>query len=251
LTATAAIEAFARKERLAVLLALGLVVIISARLMLRSGDALMAMPYDWTPLWLALLFAMWWTMMMAMMLPSAAPSILTFAAISRRLDGANSPSRLIAFVMGYLLVWTGFSLAAVCIQLASTRIMPLDMMMATTSRVAGGVLLIAAGIYQMTPLKEACLHKCQMPLMVLARNWRPGLVGALRMGLGHGLFCVGCCAVLMAVLFYGGVMEPTWVAGLALYVLAEKIIPRNWYVNRFAGFILCAWGATILIRSFA
>jgi predicted metal-binding membrane protein len=189
---------------------------------------------------------MWWTMMLAMMLPSAAPAILTFGAVSRRLDGRNASSRMLAFASGYALVWTGFSLVAVALQMAADHILQLNPMFATTSRIVGGALLIAAGLYQLTPLKEACLRKCQMPLLVFARDWRPGTYGALRMGLGHGIFCVGCCAVLMAVLFYGGVMEPIWIAGIAIYILIEKLLPPQWYLSRFSGIVLCIWGGAVL-----
>ena len=215
--------------------------------MLRSGDALMMrMPPRISAEWIILLFVMWWTMMLAMMLPSAAPAILTFGAVSRRLDGRNASTRVLAFAAGYALIWTAFCLAAVAFQMAAAQILRLDPMFATTSRVVGGTLLIAAGLYQLTPLKQACLRKCQLPLLVFARNWRPGTHGALRMGLGHGLFCVGCCAVLMAVLFYGGVMEPKWIAGLAIYILIEKLLPPQWYLSRFSGIVLCIWGGAIL-----
>jgi predicted metal-binding membrane protein len=245
-TPAGAIEGLAHRERATILIALLTVIIISIVFMLRSGDALMMMPGTISAQWIALLFVMWWTMMLAMMLPSAAPAILTFGAVSRRLDGRDASARMLAFASGYALVWTGFSLAAVALQMAADRILQLNPMFATTSQILGGVLLIAAGLYQLTPLKEACLRKCQMPLLVFARNWRPGLGGALRMGLGHGLYCVGGCAVLMAVLFYGGVMEPIWIAGLALYVLIEKLVPRRWYLSRFAGIVLCLWGGAVL-----
>ena len=247
MTPAGAIEGLARHERAIVLIALLLVIILSSYFMLRSGDALMMMmPMQVSAQWIVLLFVMWWTMMLAMMLPSAAPAILTFGAVSRRLDGRDASNRMLAFASGYALVWTGFSLAAVLLQMAADHILRLDPMFATTSRIAGGVLLIGAGLYQLTPLKEACLRKCQLPLLVFARNWRPGLSGAFHMGLGHGAFCVGCCAVLMAVLFYGGVMEPKWIAGLAIYVLVEKLLPPQWHVSRFAGVILCIWGSAVL-----
>lgn len=247
MTPAGAIEGLALRERATILIALVTVIVISIVFMLRSGDALMMrMPMGISVEWIVLLFVMWWTMMLAMMLPSAAPAILTFGAVSRRLDGRAASARMLAFASGYALVWTGFSLAAVGLQMAADRILLLDPMFATTSRMVGGILLIAAGIYQLTPFKEACLRKCQMPLLVFARNWRPGSAGALRMGLGHGLFCVGCCAVLMGVLFYGGVMEPIWIAGLALYVLIEKLVPRQWYLSRFSGIVLCLCGAAAL-----
>ena len=232
-----AIETLARGERGAVLAALLLVVIVSAWLMFKSGDALMMLPsaQAMTPLGLALLFIMWWTMMMAMMLPSAAPAILTFGAISRRLDGSGAGARIATFALGYALVWTLFSVLAVIVQSIADPLLQLDPMMAATSRIAGAVLLIAAGVYQLTPLKDACLRKCQLPLMAFARDWQPSLSGALHMGLTHGLTCTGCCAVLMAVLFYGGVMEPAWIGGLAIYILIEKLVPRHWRIARFSG----------------
>jgi predicted metal-binding membrane protein len=245
-TTAGIIEGFARRERATAIAALLVVIVLSAFLMLRSGDALMMMPGGLTFAWVAVLFLMWWTMMMAMMLPSAAPAILTFGGISRRLDGDGATTRTFTFCAGYLLVWTAFSVAAVLVQLAAEPILRLNGMFATTSRVAGGVLLIVAGLYQLTPLKGACLRKCQMPLIVFARNWRPGLGGALRMGVGHGLYCLGCCFVLMLILFYGGVMEPLWIAGLAAYVLIEKLLPRHWQVSRLTGILLCAWGGVIL-----
>lgn len=245
-----AIEGLAHRQRAVVLIALLLVVIVSSYFMLRSGDALMMlMPPRVSALWIALLFVMWWTMMLAMMLPSAAPAILTFGAVSRRLDGSDASIRMFAFAAGYLLVWTIFSIIAVAFQMTASRVLQLNPMFATTSRIVGGILLIAAGLYQLTPLKETCLRKCQIPLLVFARNWRPGFSGALRMGFGHGLFCVGCCAMLMAVLFYGGVMEPKWIAGLAAYILVEKLLPARWHISRFAGIVLCIWGGAVLWRA--
>ncbi|MBL8906354.1 MAG: DUF2182 domain-containing protein [Rhizobiales bacterium] len=247
MSSAGAVESLARRERAIVLVALLIVIVISSYFMLRSGDALMMMmPLRVSAQWIVLLFVMWWTMMLAMMLPSAAPAILTFGAVSRRLDGTDAPARMLAFAAGYALVWTGFALGAVALQMAADDILRLNPMFATTSRTAGGILLIAAGLYQLTPLKEACLRKCQLPLFAFARNWRPGVSGALRMGFDHGLFCVGCCAVLMAVLFYGGVMEPKWIAGLAAYILVEKLLPPRWQISRFTGLILCIWGGAVL-----
>jgi predicted metal-binding membrane protein len=227
------------------------VVIVSAWLMIKSGDALMMLipsAQMMTPTGLALLFVMWWTMMLAMMLPSAAPAILTFGAVSRKLEGARASPRIAVFTFGYAMVWTLFSALAMIVQLIADPLLRLNPMFATTSRAAGAALLIAAGLYQLTPLKDVCLRKCQMPLMAFARDWRPNLAGALSMGFSHGLYCTGCCAVLMAVLFYGGVMEPAWIGGLALYILIEKIIPRSWQIARFSGAILILWGAGIFIR---
>ncbi len=193
----------------------------------------------------ALLFVMWWAMMLAMMLPSAAAAILSCAAISRKIPGQGAWA-VPAFAAGYAAIWTGFSIAAVCLQIVTTRLIPLTGMMAVTSAALGGVLLVAAGLYQLTPLKNACLRQCQTPFMFLARNWRNGLAGAFRMGLSHGIYCMGCCWVLMLLLFYGGVMELTWIAGLAVYVASEKLIPARYHVERVAGIVLMLWGGWVL-----
>ena len=119
-------------------------------------------------------------------------------------------------------------------------------MMAVASATIGGALLIAAGIYQVSRLKSACLRKCQSPLMFFARNWRKGYAGAFRMGFEHGVYCLGCCWVLMGLLFYGGVMELSWIIGLALYVAAEKILPIGPWLSRASALALIGWGLWIL-----
>jgi len=197
-----------------------------------------------------LLFVMWWTMMMAMMLPSAAPAILAYGALSRKFAEQGKPvAPLAVFVAGYAAIWTCFAAVAVALQLVLSQVIELSMMMAVTSAVTGGGLLIAAGLYQMSPLKAACLRKCQSPLMFLARNWQKGYLGALRMGLSHGLYCLGCCWVLMGLLFYGGVMELRWIVGLALYVAVEKLIPAGNQLNRFTGTFLIGWGLWTIYRA--
>ncbi|MFL5260233.1 MAG: DUF2182 domain-containing protein [Hyphomicrobiales bacterium] len=230
------------RERLIVIAALALVIVVAGAAMIRTGDALMTGRYGWLAYGL-LVFVMWWTMMLAMMLPSAAPAGLTFAAIDRKLGGGG---RMGQFALGYVLVWTAFSAGAALLHLGFNQIVPFTGMMAVKSRTAGGLVLIAAGFYQMTPLKGACLRKCQAPLFWLGRNWRTGSLGALRMGLRHGLYCVGCCAVLMAVLFYGGVMELDWILGLALYVLAEKVLPPRIPLRFASGAILALWGFALV-----
>ena len=180
---------------------------------------------------------------MAMMLPSAAPAILTFAALHRKFAAKGvSFAPLAIFTSGYALIWTGFSVCAVALHLLLSPLVSMSMMMAITSSTIGGGLLIAAGLYQMSPLKAACLRKCQAPLFFLAHNWRNGNGGAFRMGLSHGIYCLGCCWVLMVLLFYGGVMDLRWIVGLAIYVAAEKMIPvGNWF-SGFVGVFLVAWG---------
>ncbi len=214
-------------------------------LMLRVGDPVMmaSMSRPDTASFAVLLFVMWWTMMMAMMLPTAAPAILTYAAMSRRFAEKGSPQAPVwVFVGGYGAVWTLFSLAAVILQLATRQIVPLSMMMAVVSAVVGGGLLIAAGIYQFTPLKQACLRHCQSPLLFFSRNWRSGWRGTFRMGVSHGFYCLGCCWVLMGLLFYGGVMALNWIVGLAVYVALEKLIPADYRLSQFTGALLVAWG---------
>ncbi len=189
--------------------------------------------------------------MMAMMLPSAAPAILTYGAMSRRFAGQGAPAAPVAlFAGGYAAIWTVFSAAAVALQLLTRTLIPLTGMMAVSSTIAGGAILVAAGAYQLTPLKYACLRKCQTPLMFFAHNWRPGNRGAWRMGLSHGLFCLGCCWVLMGLLFYGGVMEPVWIIGIAAYVAAEKLIPAGSLLSRLTGLGLIAWGLSVLYPAF-
>ena len=212
---------------------------------LKLGGMLMmpAMSFDGSVAYWILIFIMWWTMMMAMMLPSAAPAILTYSAMSRRFAEKGASAAPVAlFASGYAAIWTGFSLGVVALQMLLRDLVPLTGMMAVASAAIGGGLLIAAGIYQMTPLKFACLRKCQSPLMFFAHNWRPGAAGVVRMGLSHGVYCLGCCWVLMGLLFYGGVMEPRWILGIAAYIAAEKLIPAKTQLARFAGMILVTWG---------
>jgi predicted metal-binding membrane protein len=248
------IEYTAKKERWIVLASLALIAAGGLFATLRLGDTLM-MPSAFVGgaiVYPVLLFVMWWTMMMAMMLPSAAPAILTFGALSRKFSkqgAAASPLSL--FVAGYAAVWTGFAALAVTLQLLLSPTIALSMMMAVTSTLVGGGLLIAAGFYQLSPLKSACLRRCQTPLMFFANNWRKGAVGVFRMGFSHGLYCLGCCWVLMGLLFYGGVMELRWIVGLAFYVAAEKLIPVGNRLSQFMGILLIGWGAWMVYRALA
>ncbi|HKB84142.1 MAG TPA: DUF2182 domain-containing protein [Burkholderiales bacterium] len=235
----------ASNERRIVLAALVIVVALGLWATFHSGNALMspASPAADTMAYAVLLFIMWWTMMLAMMLPSAAPAILTYGALSRKFAQKGAATAPVAvFVAGYAAIWTGFSAATVLLQMSVSKLVPLTGMMAVIGTGLGAALLIAAGLYQLSPLKQACLHKCQTPLMFFARNWRKGYGGALRMGLAHGLYCLGCCWVLMGLLFYGGVMELRWIVGLALYVAAEKLIPASTRLSRYAGIFLIGWG---------
>lgn len=188
-------------------------------------------------------FGMWAAMMLAMMLPSAAPMILLYGAVAGRTSGSPSIG---FFASGYALVWTGFSVGAAGLQLALHEAMLLSPGLRVTGAALGGVVLVAAGLYQLTPLKHACLRRCRSPVAFITRHWRPGAGGALRMGLVHGLYCVGCCWALMALLFVGGVMHLLWVAVIALAVLVEKVAPAGHAVARAAGVVLTVWGAGVI-----
>jgi predicted metal-binding membrane protein len=213
-----------------------------------GGSAMMEIQNAWTPTYFAVMLVMWWVMMMAMMLPSAAPMVLLFAALNRKNQQAGRPYVPVAvFAGGYVAIWGGFSLAATLLQWWLEYMALLSPMMASTSGLLGAGLLVAAGIYQLTPLKHACLRHCRTPIDFIGRRWRQGAWGAFTMGLEHGLFCLGCCWVLMGLLFYGGVMNLWWIASLAAYVLFEKLTPAGHWVGRFGGVVLILWGVSILV----
>jgi len=204
----------------------------------------MTMPWD-TPRF-AITLAMWWVMMVAMMLPAAAPLVLLYARAAPA-QGFSSP-HIGAFLAGYLTCWLGYSTAAVCLQLLLDRTGLLNAMtMSLSSRWLSGGLLVAAGIYQLTPAKNACLSNCRNPAELLSRHFRPGAFGAFRMGLIHGSFCVGCCWLLMALLFVVGIMNLAWVALLTILVAAEKLLPGGMWLARIGGLLLLAWGGLILV----
>jgi predicted metal-binding membrane protein len=191
---------------------------------------------------------MWIVMMAGMMLPSAAPMILLFAAAERR-QGSFPLVTTPAFVLGYLLIWTGFALAALGAQWLLLRFGLFEPEMKVTSGLLGGAVFIAAGLYEWSPLKERCLAVCQSPLGFIAGHWRPGIVGALRMGLGHGAYCLGCCWVLMLLLFVGGVMNLIWVAGLAVLILLQKVWPGVRTVSRATGLAMLAAGLYLVVAA--
>jgi len=182
----------------------------------------------WSATDFTLMFLMWTVMMVAMMVPSAAPLILIYARVYRREKEQGRPfAPTGAFAAGYLLAWTAFSLVATVLQWALEKAALLSPMMVSSSNFLGALILVAAGIYQLTPLKRACLAHCRSPMGFIMQHWRSGVGGALRMGIEHGLFCVGCCWFLMGLLFVGGVMNLLWVAAITGFVLLEKIIPRG------------------------
>ena len=187
-------------------------------------------------------FAMWAVMMIGMMAGPATPMLLLFAGMQRTRVSGPVPMALPAFGLGDLTVWTGFSACAAIAQEALHRAALLSPAMAASSPRMAGAILIAAGVYQLTPFKGACLTSCRSPLGFLMSSWRDGALGAFRMGLRHGLYCLGCCWALMCVLFAVGVMNLLWVAGLTALVLLEKVGPFGAIAARVAGVIMIAVG---------
>jgi predicted metal-binding membrane protein len=221
--------------------------------MIPAGQGLM-MPAGapWQPIEFAYVFAMWTVMMIGMMTPSVAPMILIYARVGRQADMSGQPFAASAwFAAGYVVAWTAFSLAATFAQWALQRAALLTPMMESASNVLGGVVLIAAGVYQWTPVKEACLSYCQAPLTFIMRHggFRREAAGALTLGFRHGLYCIGCCWALMLLLFVGGIMNLLWIAALAMLVLFEKTVPFGKSVSRVAGVAFIAMGAWLLLHS--
>jgi len=251
------IEGTLRRDRLVVVLALlGIIILAWGYLLLGAGmsmDDMGGMPMGqhhpiWTPSYAALALAMWAVMMAAMMLPSAAPMILLYGTIANLREKKGDPAvGAGVFGSGYIVVWAAFSLAAVALQFGLDRAQLLSPTMSVTSRYVAGAVLIAAGVYQWTPLKEACLRRCRSPLEFLATEWREGRVGALKMGLRHGAYCLGCCWMLMLLLFVGGIMNIAWIAAVAAFILIEKVAPAGHWICRAAGVLLVVWGAAILV----
>jgi len=213
------------------------------------GAEMLIMPAmtHWKPADLALVFLMWTVMMAAMMLPSAAPLVRTFA----RTTGAPSPVLpTFAFAAGYLAVWTAFSALATLGQWGLLELRLITPMMESASGWLSGGLLIGAGAFQFTRFKSTCLNKCRSPLGFLMTEWRPGAGGAFVMGLHHGVYCAGCCAMLMLLLFVLGVMNLAWIAVLTLIVLAEKALPTEGiWPSRVLGVGLVLWGGYLLLAA--
>jgi len=207
----------------------------------------MVMP--WGAMGVLLLFVMWAVMMVAMMVPSAAPMILAFLTVNHRRETTASPLVPVGiFLFGYLAVWTAFSAVATLAQWGLHKAALLSPTMAATSPVLDGGLLLAAGVFQWTPLKRACLKGCRSPLSFLMSEWRDGPVGAFVMGLRHGSYCLGCCWILMGLLFVAGVMNLLWVALISLFVMAEKILARGELLGHVTGVALVTAGVVLMAR---
>jgi len=249
------IEVVLRHERTVTLAGLTALVALAWIYLLRLSHeavsmAAMGMAHlgPWTPADAALAAGMWSVMMVAMMLPSAAPMILVFVTVNlRRGLDANAPYVSTGlFTLGYLLVWGVFSVGATAAQWGSQRAAVLAEATLALTPLAGATVLVAAGLWQLTPLKYACLARCQSPIGFLLAEWRQGRRGALVMGLRHGLYCLGCCWALMALLFVGGVMNLAWVAAIATFVLVEKTVPAGRVVGWLSGGALIAGGVVML-----
>jgi predicted metal-binding membrane protein len=212
----------------------------------------MGPPKEWTWGYALLIFLMWWVMMIAMMTPSAAPVLLLFTALKRRGTQKNQATSLsITFLLGYLLAWMGFSAFAMFLQwLTESVALTNGPMMTLGSKPVAGVVLLAAGLYQFSSLKAACLRHCRSPAHFLSAHNRKGHLGALQMGMHHGVYCLGCCWALMALLFVGGIMNLYWIVGLAIYVLVEKLIPHPRLFSQATGIVLIAAGVWILVSAF-
>ena len=213
-----------------------------------TGASAWMMTANWDLPHLLLLWAMWTVMMTGMMLPSASPLLLLYGAAARRSARETAGRQIYALAAGYLIVWAVFSLGATALQRGlALLLLATPMMESASSRIAGTFLLIA-GLYQLTPLKHACLRTCRSPLGFLMSRWRGGWSGALNMGLEHGAYCVGCCWALMLLLFAGGVMNVTVIVALTAFVGLEKLAPLGAHAARIGGVLLMAAGFWMVVR---
>jgi predicted metal-binding membrane protein len=248
------LETILRRERLIISGCLAAMVLIAWTYLLHSKVTMadMDMPdmvMPWSAMGVLLLFVMWAVMMVAMMVPSAAPMILAFLTVNHRRETTARPLVPVGiFLFGYLAVWTAFSAVATLAQWGLHKAALLSPTMAATSPALNGGLLLAAGVFQWTPLKRACLKGCRSPLFFLMSEWRDGRAGAFVMGLRHGSYCLGCCWILMALLFVAGVMNLLWVAAIALFVMAEKFLKRGELFGHVTGVALVAAGVVLMAR---
>lgn len=244
------LEAVLRRDRAVVLAGLFVIAALAwAYTVYRAYDMGMAMPnmQSWGLIGFGPMFLMWVVMMVAVMVPTAAPMILVFATVNRRRREQERPYVSTGvFTLGYVLVWTGFAVAATLGSWAlHTHALLSSMMGESTSSILGGTLLVAAGAFQWSPLKYVCLTHCRSPLGFLMAHWEEGIEGALRMGLKHGTYCLACCWVLMSLLFVLGVMNLIWIAVLAGFILLEKVAPAGHWVSRVSGLLLIGWGVFV------
>jgi predicted metal-binding membrane protein len=248
----------ARKDRIVILFVLGSITLAAwaylSHMAMDAGthgmlhDAAIPCVMSWGAADLVFSFLMWSVMMVAMMIPSATPMFLAFAVINEGRNEAGYP--LIAtgsFVMGYLIIWLGFSAASALIQWGLHATALLSEAMVIAGPIFGGALLIAAGVFQWTPFRDACMVKCRSPMAFIITEWREGKGGALIMGLKHGVYCVGCCWLLMALSLVLGVMNLVWMAVLTVFMALEKGSVAGLWLSRAAGAILVMWGVALVL----
>jgi predicted metal-binding membrane protein len=248
------LESILRRDRVVIAAALAALALLCWAYLAWSGAApahdmgAMAPGIDhWSAADFLVMLLMWWVMMVGMMIPAAAPMILIYARVARQARERGTPFAAAAwFALGYMLAWLGFALAATGLQWGLESALLLNPMTATVTPRLGGALLIAAGLYQWTPLKDACLAHCQSPLRFIQRyGFRGERRAALGLGLRHGAYCIGCCWALMILLFVGGVMNLLWIAAIAALVLAEKLVAGR-FVRHASGVALAAAGVALL-----
>jgi len=236
------IQRIAKHDRAIVGGALSILVLLAWLYTIRASVSMQFMGAEY-------MFAMWAVMMVAMMTPSAAPMVFAFSSLARSRQGMEGGQRtVLAFLLGYLALWTAFSIVATVAHTFLVRAMLVSSMGVSTNRVLSGTLLITAGVYQFSPWKIECLSKCRSPMGFLLTEWRDGVTGAFRMGLRHGLYCTGCCWLLMAALFVAGVMNLAWIAALTLVVLAERTLPYGERVSNLLGVAAVLAGVWLLLR---
>ena len=249
------LESILRRDRAVIAAALAALALLCwaylARLAAAPGHSMADMApaiRHWSAADFLAMLSMWWVMMVGMMIPAAAPMLLIYARVARQAVGRGTPFAPVAwFALGYFLAWLGFALAATALQWGLESALLLAPMSARVAPGLGGALLIAAGLYQWTPLKDACLAHCQSPMRFIQRHGFRGERGAaVRLGLRHGAYCIGCCWALMILLFVGGVMNLLWIAAIAALVLAEKLVAAR-LIQRISGVALIAAGVILLV----
>lgn len=259
MTKTGSLVFILKKDRFVVLMALVILCVLSWLYIIylynqmypMNMDAfLFAMPmtsnWSWTDF--VLLFLMWFVMMIAMMTPSVAPLVLIFTSISRKRQLQQNPFVSSGYLLsGYFLVWAAFSLFATVLQWLLQRVSLLNPEMITTSRILGGIIFILAGVFQFTPLKNTCLNTCRSPMGFIHQYWKDGKSGALQMGIQNGIYCLGCCWILMILLFVSGIMNILWIAIISLFVLIEKLVSAR-VISAIAGISLIAYGIIVLMQ---
>jgi predicted metal-binding membrane protein len=212
-----------------------------------GGPMTIMAPPAWTQVYATLIFLMWAIMMVAMMLPSAAPAILLAAALTGRGGESHRFGPTGLFTLGYLMIWFGFSLVATMLQWGLQKIGLLSADMISLSVILSGVTLIAAGIYQLTPWKRTCLARCRSPFDLMTKYWHRGRMGPMLAGIWNGFFCLGCCWMIMVLLFVGGVMNILWIAAIAALVAVEKLLPGGPRASQVTGILLVVAGGIVLV----